>query len=155
MDLDHKNFRGRSGHVVVSAPGKVLVCGGYVVLNGFASLVFTTRARFYAVVGSSDSITSNTIVVESPQFGKMYTYRWAENALTYVSERFHPSQIFRIFCTRFFTTFEPRKSVEEPNVFTSCFCFPGASFMRFQVYLTSNRPDVPKERAKIPTSRRR
>jgi phosphomevalonate kinase len=78
MDFSHENFKGRKDHIVSSAPGKVLVCGGYVVLNGFASLVLTTRARFYSVVGLTESVPKHHIRVESPQFGKIYNYEYKD-----------------------------------------------------------------------------
>ncbi|KAI8582284.1 hypothetical protein K450DRAFT_228231 [Umbelopsis ramanniana AG] len=54
---------------VVSAPGKVLVTGGYLVLDpSYHGLVIGTNARFYTVIQSKDEAEHGTIVVESPQF---------------------------------------------------------------------------------------
>jgi phosphomevalonate kinase len=55
---------------VVSAPGKVLVTGGYLVLDpSYHGLVIGTNARFYTVIQSrQDEAERGTIVVESPQF---------------------------------------------------------------------------------------
>jgi phosphomevalonate kinase len=57
---------------VVSAPGKVLVTGGYLVLDPcYHGLVIGTNARFYTVIQSrDDEAEHDTIVVESPQFEK-------------------------------------------------------------------------------------
>jgi phosphomevalonate kinase len=57
---------------VVSAPGKVFVAGGYVVLNGYDALVLTTSARFYSKVTHGSA--PNTVIVDSLQFGKRYEY---------------------------------------------------------------------------------
>lgn len=52
---------------VVSAPGKVLIAGGYLVLDPtYPGVVVSTSSRFYAVVRSKG--LPNTIVVRSPQF---------------------------------------------------------------------------------------
>jgi phosphomevalonate kinase len=55
---------------VVSAPGKVLVTGGYLVLDpSYHGLVIGTNARFYTVIQSKpDGAEHGAIVVESPQF---------------------------------------------------------------------------------------
>jgi phosphomevalonate kinase len=71
-----------SATVSVSTPGKVLVSGGYVVLNGGASLVLSTSSRFHSTVqacfepytGTSKAKTTFNIVVNSPQFAKSWTY---------------------------------------------------------------------------------
>ncbi|KAJ3216641.1 phosphomevalonate kinase [Dinochytrium kinnereticum] len=56
----------------VSAPGKVLVTGGYLVLDReFSGLVVSTNARFYTTVSSSSLSTASSlpkITVRSPQF---------------------------------------------------------------------------------------
>jgi len=56
----------------VSAPGKVLLAGGYLVLDrAYTALVFGLSARIHVVAQgvdiSSDEVASE-IVVESPQF---------------------------------------------------------------------------------------
>lgn len=55
---------------VVSAPGKVLVTGGYLVLDpGYHGLVIGTNARFYTVIEPrQDDTQRGVITVESPQF---------------------------------------------------------------------------------------
>ncbi|KAF8608805.1 Phosphomevalonate kinase [Ceratobasidium sp. AG-I] len=60
---------------VVSAPGKVLIAGGYLVLDHrFPGLVVSTSSRFYTVVKSAGPTTETgsgsgaKIVVRSPQF---------------------------------------------------------------------------------------
>lgn len=61
----------------VSAPGKVLIAGGYLVLDpAYFGLVLATDARFYASVrplGSGDQCC--TVQVRSPQFvDAVWTY---------------------------------------------------------------------------------
>ncbi|EEB93146.1 hypothetical protein MPER_08242, partial [Moniliophthora perniciosa FA553] len=52
---------------VVSSPGKVLVAGGYLVLDpAYSGIVVSTSSRFYTVIQSSSA--GPTIRVESPQF---------------------------------------------------------------------------------------
>ncbi|KAG0324859.1 phosphomevalonate kinase [Dissophora globulifera] len=56
---------------IVSAPGKVLLAGGYLVLDPvFSGLVVATDARFYTLIRSSPAGTSapSKITVRSPQF---------------------------------------------------------------------------------------
>ena len=57
-----------SNYTIASAPGKVLLAGGYLVLEqSFTGLVVGTTARFYTVI-RPQSQTDNTITVHSPQF---------------------------------------------------------------------------------------
>lgn len=52
---------------VVSAPGKVLLAGGYLILDPkYSGIVVSTSSRFYAVV--SPASTPGIITVNSPQF---------------------------------------------------------------------------------------
>ena len=52
---------------VVSAPGKVLLAGGYLILDPkYSGLVVSTSSRFYSVV--SPASTPGVITVNSPQF---------------------------------------------------------------------------------------
>lgn len=65
--------------IVVSAPGKVLIAGGYLVLEpAYPGLVISTTARFYTVVRrrSSTSRTARpTVRIHSPQFvGALWEY---------------------------------------------------------------------------------
>lgn len=68
---------------VVSAPGKVLVAGGYLITQRpHTGLVFSVSARLYAAVrplseGSSDDGGDGPfhLRVESPQFRKCYRFR--------------------------------------------------------------------------------
>ncbi|KAJ3910032.1 phosphomevalonate kinase [Lentinula edodes] len=54
---------------VVSAPGKVLIAGGYLVLDpAYSGIVVSTSSRFYTVIQSLAAGTTNTIRVRSPQF---------------------------------------------------------------------------------------
>lgn len=53
---------------VVSAPGKVLLAGGYLVLDPkYAGLVVSTSSRFYTIVRAGTG-NPNEIHVSSPQF---------------------------------------------------------------------------------------
>jgi phosphomevalonate kinase len=53
----------------VSAPGKVLLAGGYLVLDrAYTGLVFGLSARIHVVVRDGDTNSSPEIVVQSPQF---------------------------------------------------------------------------------------
>ena len=63
-----------SSTTVVSAPGKVLIAGGYLVLDQhFTGLVLSASSRFYAVI--QDYHQPNQIIVRSPQFvGAEWTY---------------------------------------------------------------------------------
>lgn len=52
---------------VVSAPGKVLLAGGYLILDPkYSGIVVSTSSRFYSVV--SPASTPGVITVHSPQF---------------------------------------------------------------------------------------
>ncbi|KAJ2925112.1 hypothetical protein H1R20_g11970, partial [Candolleomyces eurysporus] len=54
---------------VVSAPGKVLIAGGYLVLDpAFSGTVVSTSSRFYTVIQDQEDKSSNKIRVSSPQF---------------------------------------------------------------------------------------
>ncbi|KIJ67899.1 hypothetical protein HYDPIDRAFT_25360 [Hydnomerulius pinastri MD-312] len=55
---------------VVSAPGKVLLAGGYLVLDRkYKGLAISASSRFYAVVQDGQGLTQgNQILVRSPQF---------------------------------------------------------------------------------------
>ncbi|KAJ3211093.1 phosphomevalonate kinase [Entophlyctis luteolus] len=64
-----------STRTCVSAPGKVLVAGGYLVLDqAYSGLVIGTSSRFYTTITSlprstsSSTISRKTITVRSPQF---------------------------------------------------------------------------------------
>jgi phosphomevalonate kinase len=65
--------------VEVSTPGKVLICGGYVVLNGGHSLVLSTDSRFKTTLKAAASESKHNgckifMTVYSPQFGKTWRY---------------------------------------------------------------------------------
>lgn len=72
-----------SATTIASAPGKVLLAGGYLVLEqAFTGLVVGTSARFYTVIKSSSSTKkeSGTITVHSPQFDQAtWEYKAATN----------------------------------------------------------------------------
>ncbi|KAF8940917.1 Phosphomevalonate kinase [Dissophora ornata] len=63
-----------SNTTIVSAPGKVLVAGGYLVLDpAFSGLVIATDARFYTLIRPSNHTQASStapykITVRSPQF---------------------------------------------------------------------------------------
>lgn len=58
-----------SSYTIASAPGKVLLAGGYLVLEQkFTGLVVGTSARFYTVIRPQNHANSGTITVHSPQF---------------------------------------------------------------------------------------
>lgn len=71
-------------NVAISAPGKVLLAGGYLVLDRkYTGLVFGLDARINVIasqIHSSAGVQLNEIVVESPQFREAqwrYGYRLA------------------------------------------------------------------------------
>jgi len=71
--------------VAVSAPGKVLLAGGYLVLDrAYTGLVFGLDARIHVVaqdIPTSSGVTLNEIVVSSSQFQDAvweYGYRLSE-----------------------------------------------------------------------------
>ena len=72
--------------VAVSAPGKVLLAGGYLVLDrAYTGLVFGLNARIHVVVQpipTRNGVTLSEIVVSSPQFEDAvweYGYHLCEN----------------------------------------------------------------------------
>jgi len=55
--------------IVVSAPGKVLLAGGYLVLDpAYSGLVISASSRFYTVVRDAPAPHPNRMLVRSPQF---------------------------------------------------------------------------------------
>ena len=71
--------------VAVSAPGKVLLAGGYLVLDrGYTGLVFGLDARIHVhikTLRTSPGLTLSEIIVKSPQFRDAewrYGYRETE-----------------------------------------------------------------------------
>ncbi|KAG5643155.1 hypothetical protein DXG03_001485 [Asterophora parasitica] len=66
---------------VVSSPGKVLVSGGYLVLDPkYSGTVVSTSSRFYTVIRSGSSTGKNFIRVRSPQFlGATWDYAFSED----------------------------------------------------------------------------
>lgn len=72
--------------VAVSAPGKVFLAGGYLVLDrNYTALVFGLDARIHVVIRpipTRNGVGLSEIVVDSPQFDEAvweYGYRLAEN----------------------------------------------------------------------------
>lgn len=62
--------------LIVSAPGKVLLAGGYLVLDpAYSGVVVSTSSRFYTVISPGNA---GQIVVRSPQFiNATWTYNWS------------------------------------------------------------------------------
>jgi phosphomevalonate kinase len=62
--------------LVVSAPGKVLLAGGYLVLDpAYSGVVVSTSSRFYTVISRGNP---GRIIVRSPQFiNSTWTYNWS------------------------------------------------------------------------------
>jgi len=75
---------------VVSAPGKVFLAGGYLVLDrAYTALVFGLDARIHVHIQST-SKKNNQIIVESPQFRDsrwVYDYSSAEEGVRVVENR--------------------------------------------------------------------
>ena len=67
--------------LVVSAPGKVLIAGGYLVLDpSYSGVVVSTSSRFYTAITPGDT---NRIVVRSPQFiNATWSYAWSISRTT-------------------------------------------------------------------------
>ncbi|KAI9459088.1 Phosphomevalonate kinase [Russula earlei] len=63
-------------HLVVSASGKVLLAGGYLVLDpAYSGVVVSTSSRFYSVISNGKN---DRIVVKSPQFiNATWSYTWS------------------------------------------------------------------------------
>ncbi|EIN11828.1 Phosphomevalonate kinase [Punctularia strigosozonata HHB-11173 SS5] len=58
-----------STSTVVSAPGKVLLAGGYLVLDpAYSGIVVSTSSRFYTSIQDAGALNPNSIRVRSPQF---------------------------------------------------------------------------------------
>ena len=54
---------------VVSAPGKVLIAGGYLVLDpDYSGLVVSTSSRFYTAISDQPLPKPGVVRVRSPQF---------------------------------------------------------------------------------------
>jgi phosphomevalonate kinase len=54
---------------VVSAPGKVLIAGGYLVLDpAYSGIVVSTSSRFYTAISDQLSPKPGVVRVRSPQF---------------------------------------------------------------------------------------
>ena len=54
---------------VVSAPGKVLIAGGYLVLDpAYSGIVVSTSSRFYTAISDQPSHKPGVVRVRSPQF---------------------------------------------------------------------------------------
>jgi phosphomevalonate kinase len=67
--------------IVVSAPGKVLLAGGYLVLDpAYSGVVVSTSSRFYSVISRG---THGRIAVSSPQFiNASWSYTWSISQAT-------------------------------------------------------------------------
>lgn len=75
-----------SSITIASAPGKVLLAGGYLVLDrGYQGLVLGLNARIHVCVEEiekqDDNASRSTIVVKSPQFQQAHwVYRFAASS---------------------------------------------------------------------------
>jgi phosphomevalonate kinase len=75
---------------VISAPGKVLLAGGYLVLDPkYSGLVIAASSRFYAAIENGKT-SEYLIRVMSPQF---IDARWKYNALIQDDDKLEISQI--------------------------------------------------------------
>lgn len=55
--------------IIVSAPGKVLLAGGYLVLDPkHSGVVVATSSRFYSIIRPAAAPRAHQITVRSPQF---------------------------------------------------------------------------------------
>ncbi|KAF9132361.1 phosphomevalonate kinase [Mortierella sp. 14UC] len=79
---------------IVSAPGKVLLTGGYLVLDpAFSGLVVATNARFYTLIRPGQHPTTTgpyKIVVRSPQFNNStwtYWIAFQDNTIDFSSSK--------------------------------------------------------------------
>jgi len=85
----------------VSAPGKVLLAGGYLVLESpNVGLVLAVNKRFYCTVTSSTSATTPpspccTIQVDSPQFHSTWTYELVSSSSKQTGISLVPSSLNR------------------------------------------------------------
>jgi phosphomevalonate kinase len=69
--------------VLVSSPGKILITGGYLVLEGeYSGSVIGSNAKFLVGIKSKDS-DDKTITVNSPQFEDLpWSYELTEGGVT-------------------------------------------------------------------------
>jgi len=67
--------------LVLSAPGKVLLAGGYLVLDpAYSGVVVSTSSRFYTVISKG---IHGHITVRSPQFiNASWSYTWSISQVT-------------------------------------------------------------------------
>jgi phosphomevalonate kinase len=82
---DNKQKKGRRSMPTtrVSAPGKVLMAGGYLVLERpNVGLVVAVNKRFHTTVTEDKSLEEGRIIVESPQFHCVWQYMFKEETLT-------------------------------------------------------------------------
>lgn len=90
---------------VVSAPGKVLITGGYLVLDQkYSGFVQATSSRFICIVKKSLDQTKNekyaTIRAISPQFIQgQWVYHWNKESKTLEESKDNTSKNFYIQCT--------------------------------------------------------
>ncbi|KAJ1928158.1 phosphomevalonate kinase, partial [Tieghemiomyces parasiticus] len=88
-----------TARTVVSAPGKVLMAGGYLVLDRmYKGLIIGADARFYTLIQSVEPTAASgpiTITVESPQFeDALWTYHatWSDEHSTYTLSNVGPTK---------------------------------------------------------------
>lgn len=76
MSSTTKSSSSSKSTTTVSAPGKVLLAGGYLVLESpNTGFVVATNKRFYTTIEYIESYDAGKIVVDSPQFHSSWTYQ--------------------------------------------------------------------------------
>jgi len=87
----------------VSAPGKVLITGGYLVLDQqYTGFVQATSSRFVCIILKNDNTTvdKNSIKVTSPQFIQGYwNYHWDNESKELLEDESNNSKNYYIQCT--------------------------------------------------------
>ncbi|CAO3642840.1 unnamed protein product [Cunninghamella blakesleeana] len=91
--------------IIASAPGKVLITGGYLVLDQkYTGLVIGTSARFYTIIKNKHSQQEINITVRSPQFNQPdweYKASLLEDKLDFTAKESDTPNKFVETCLRF------------------------------------------------------
>ncbi|KAL9645724.1 hypothetical protein ABK040_003456 [Willaertia magna] len=107
----------------ISAPGKVLITGGYLVLDpSYTGLVLSTSSRFYTIINDIINTESNLVIsLSSPQFHFQRTYQFIQNVDSFElksdSEESNPyienSMLYALsICTQFVGKLKGKISIE-------------------------------------------
>jgi len=87
----------------VSAPGKVLITGGYLVLDQqYTGFVQATNSRFVTMIlkNDEDEVDVNSIKVISPQFRKgQWDFHWDNQKKELIEDKVNTSKNYYIQCT--------------------------------------------------------